>query len=112
MDYKIDPIQYEVYQHRLFTILEEGRLAMKMVSGSPVVVEGGETMCSLHLSDGTPVLTAAGILLHAIGARDFILKAIEWYDKDCVKISRHNQPNLLLRKEVIMYMFKEDELKR
>lgn len=79
---EIDPIRYELYRHRLFHILEEGRIALKMVSGSPVVVEGGETMCSLHLADGTPILVAAGILLHAIGARDFIKVAIEWYEKE------------------------------
>ncbi|MBI4332648.1 MAG: hydantoinase B/oxoprolinase family protein [Chloroflexi bacterium] len=78
----LDPVKYEIFRHRLFSILEEGRIAMKMVSGSPVVVEGGETMCSLHDAQGRPILVAAGILLHAIGARDFIRKTIEWYEKD------------------------------
>jgi len=79
---KIELAQYEIYRHRLFNVLEEGRLAMKMVSGSSVVVEGGETMCSMHNTDGTTVLVASGILLHAIGAQDFIFKAIEWYEQD------------------------------
>lgn len=78
----LDPIHYEIFRHRLFHILEEGRLAMKMVSGSPVVVEGGETMCALYAADGTPILTAAGILLHCTGAMDFIRKAIEWFEDD------------------------------
>lgn len=78
----IDPVRYEIFCHRLFQILEEGRLAMARVSGSPVVVEGGETVCSFYTADGTPVLTAAGVLLHCTGARDFILKAIEWYEED------------------------------
>ena len=79
---RLDPVRYEIFRHRLFHILEEGRLAMKMVSGSPVVVEGGETMCALYASDGTPILTAAGILLHCTGAMDFIRKAIEWFEED------------------------------
>ncbi|MCL4368831.1 MAG: hydantoinase B/oxoprolinase family protein, partial [Actinobacteria bacterium] len=78
---QIDPIRYELYRHRLFNILEEGRIAMRMVSGSPVVVEGGETMSAIYMSDGTPILVAAGILLHCVGAKDFIAKTIEMYDE-------------------------------
>jgi host factor-I protein len=37
---------------------------------------------------------------------------IEWYDRDCLKINRHNAPNLLVRKLSIKYMFKESELER
>lgn len=51
----LDPIRYEIFRHRLFNILEEGRIAIKMVSGSAVVVEGGETMCSFYTSVGVPV---------------------------------------------------------
>ncbi len=82
MKVTLDPIKYEIFRHRLFNILEEGRVAIKMVSGSPVVVEGGETMCCFCNTSGDPILVAAGILLHAIGARDFIKKAIEWYSED------------------------------
>lgn len=82
MAHALDPSQYEIFSHRLFNILEEGRVAISMVSGSPVVVEGGETMCSFYLPDGDPILTSAGILLHCTGARDFIVKALEWYEDD------------------------------
>ena len=82
MSNEIDPVRYEVFCHRLFNIMEEGRIAIGMVSGSPVVVEGGETSCSLHLADGTPILVAAGILLHGQSTRDFIYKAIELYEDD------------------------------
>lgn len=37
---------------------------------------------------------------------------IEWYDKDTVKLNRHREPNLMLFKQSIRYMFKEEELKR
>jgi len=79
---ELDTVKYEIFRRRLFNILEEGRIAMRMVSGSPVVVEGGETMCSLHTHNGDTILVAAGVLLHAIGARDFIRKTVEWYEEN------------------------------
>ena len=37
---------------------------------------------------------------------------IEWYDKGSIKLNRHGEPNLLLPKHNIRYMFKEEELRR
>jgi sRNA-binding regulator protein Hfq len=37
---------------------------------------------------------------------------IEWYDKGSIKLNRHDDPNLLIPKHNIRYMFKEEELKR
>jgi sRNA-binding regulator protein Hfq len=37
---------------------------------------------------------------------------IEWYDKGAVKFHRHDEPNLLIPKSAILYMFKEEELRR
>ncbi len=37
---------------------------------------------------------------------------IEWYDKNALKLNRHNEPNLLILKHNIRYMFKEEELRR
>lgn len=34
---------------------------------------------------------------------------IEWYDKRCIKVNRISEPNLLLMKHVIRYMYKENE---
>ena len=36
---------------------------------------------------------------------------IEWYDKGSLKLNRTSGPNLLIQKQVIRYMFKEEELK-
>ena len=36
---------------------------------------------------------------------------IEWYDKNCIKIHRTDAPNLLLFKQSIKFMFKEEELR-
>ena len=48
------------------------------------------------------VVTTTGEQLHGI---------IEWYDKSCIKLTRTDgEPNLLIYKSCIKYMFKEGEL--
>lgn len=79
---KHDLVQYEIFAHRLFNILEEGRIAIRHVSGSPVVVEGGETMCAFYTPEGEAFLTGAGILLHVTGASQFVKKTLEFYSQD------------------------------
>ncbi len=79
---RLDPVKYQIFKNRLYNILEEGRIAARLVTGSPVVAEGGETLCSFYTTDGVPILTATGILLHCTGAMDFVLKAIEWYEEE------------------------------
>jgi len=34
---------------------------------------------------------------------------IEWYDKTCLKVNRDGEPNLLLYKPNIKYMYKDDQ---
>jgi hypothetical protein len=34
---------------------------------------------------------------------------IEWYDKSALKVHRPDAPNILLMKDCVKYMFKEDE---
>ncbi len=34
---------------------------------------------------------------------------IEWYNKDCLKVNRNAQPNLLIMKRVVKYMYKKNE---
>jgi len=34
---------------------------------------------------------------------------IEWYDKNCLKLTRNDRPNLLLPKHNIKYLYKESE---
>jgi len=37
---------------------------------------------------------------------------IEWYDRQCLKVNRHKEPNLMIMKHCIRYMYKqEDEVK-
>ena len=37
---------------------------------------------------------------------------IEWYDKGAIKLHRSKEPNLLVPKHNIRYMYKEEELRR
>ena len=34
---------------------------------------------------------------------------IEWYDRDCIKLTRYGSPNLLIYKHCIKYLYKEGE---
>lgn len=34
---------------------------------------------------------------------------IEWYDRNCIKLNRNGQPNLMVYKPSIKYMYKEGE---
>ncbi|MGB8475035.1 MAG: hypothetical protein WCE61_13200 [Candidatus Acidiferrum sp.] len=34
---------------------------------------------------------------------------VEWYDRDCIKLTRHGSPNLLIFKRVIKYVHKDGE---
>ena len=34
---------------------------------------------------------------------------IEWYDRDCIKLTRQGAPNLLIFKRVIKYVYKDGE---
>ena len=34
---------------------------------------------------------------------------IEWYDRSCIKLNRNGQPNLMIYKPAIKYVYKEGE---
>ena len=34
---------------------------------------------------------------------------VEWYDEDCIKLNRTNEPNLLVYKRHIRYIYKDPE---
>jgi host factor-I protein len=50
----------------------------------------------------TPVVVvlADGETLHGV---------IEWYDRDCIKLTRTGSPNLLIYKRFIKYLYKDGE---
>jgi host factor-I protein len=43
---------------------------------------------------------------------DSMYGIIEWYDKHCIKVNRNGQPNVLIYKAAIKYMFKASEERR
>ena len=34
---------------------------------------------------------------------------VEWYDRDCIKLTRFGSPNLLIYKQVIKYVYKDGD---
>jgi host factor-I protein len=46
------------------------------------------------------VVLESGETLHGV---------IEWYDKNCIKVHRAKEPNLLIMKSAVRYMYKEKE---
>ncbi len=50
--------------------------------------------------------TAVAVVLHD---GEVLHGTIEWYDRDCIKLTRYGSPNLLIYKQVIKYVYKEGE---
>ena len=42
---------------------------------------------------------------------EIIRGVIEWYDKNCIKVHRANETNLLIMKSFVRYMYKQTEAK-
>lgn len=80
MSVTLDPVKYEVFVQRLASVLEEGRQAVAMISGSPAIVEGGEFMTSLYEGNGSGVMSAAGTLFHVMGSADSIRHALSEFE--------------------------------
>lgn len=57
-------------------------------------------------------MTAKTIMVVVLTNDEELHGVIEWYDKGSIKLNRVNGPNLLINKQSIRYMFKEEELKR
>src|SRR5512132_3800430 len=57
-----------------------------------------------QMSSKTPMVIklSDGELIHGV---------IEWYDRACIKVNRDAEPNLLIPKQQIKYMYKENEVK-
>jgi N-methylhydantoinase B len=77
----LDPVDFEIFAHRLWAIGEEGRITLQRVTASPIVAQGGECMCSFYDADGTMILACSGHLRFAAATSDAIRRLIEWYDR-------------------------------
>ncbi len=42
-----------------------------------------------------------------LNSGEIIKGVIEWYDKECIKVTRENAPNLLIYKHSIQYIYKD-----
>jgi N-methylhydantoinase A/oxoprolinase/acetone carboxylase beta subunit/N-methylhydantoinase B/oxoprolinase/acetone carboxylase alpha subunit/acetone carboxylase gamma subunit len=72
---EIDPITFEVIRHRLQSITDEQAIALKSVSGSPIVTEATDFCCGLYLSDGSIVTMGRQVLFHA-GTTSQVIKSV------------------------------------
>ena len=79
---KLDPVRYEMFRHRLYNILEEGRIALQRVCASPIVVQGGECMSAFYNTEGVTIVSASGHLRFCAGCSDAVKKCIEWFEED------------------------------
>jgi N-methylhydantoinase B len=75
----LNPVDFEIFAHRLWAIGEEGRITLQRVTASPIVAQGGECMCSFYDADGTMVLACSGHLRFAAATSDAIRRLIAWY---------------------------------
>ena len=46
-----------------------------------------------------------------LGSGESIRGVIEWYDKNCIKVHRAGEPNLLIFKSAIRYIYKQNDSK-
>src|SRR5574341_1621980 len=60
----LDPFDYEVFYHRLFSILAESRDLIRQLAFSQISREVGETAEGFYLPGGEVVLLSPGLLLH------------------------------------------------
>ena len=77
-----DPVTYEIFKHRLWSINERSHSTLAKVSGSPIVVDGHEYLCGIHKLSGEAVLINSGVLYHVIGMEFGIKKILEWSEQE------------------------------
>jgi N-methylhydantoinase B len=80
---KTDPVTFEVIRHKLSSIIDAQTIALKSVSGSPIVTEACDFNTGLFGTDGSLVVMGMGILIH-IGTLSQVLQhiLIDWEDQE------------------------------
>ena len=66
----------------------------------------GDKLAIHRLQAGDALLQVRRTRLFRLRDGEIISGVIEWYDKDCLKVNREGDPNLLLFKANIKYMYK------
>lgn len=77
----LDPLDYDIYRHRMFHIADEGKQAMEKVASSVITRDCGEVMYGLYTDQGETVISSTGILLH-VACLGLSIKYILKYYKD------------------------------
>lgn len=80
-----DPIIYEIFKHRLWSICERSHYTLSRVSGSPIVVDAHEYLSGIHKANGDAVLVTTGVTLHLVGMERGVKKIIEWWGEDQIE---------------------------
>ena len=62
----IDPVTFEILRHRFTTLVEEGALVLKNVSGSPSVAHSHDCNVALLTHEGEGVVIGPNIVSHAL----------------------------------------------
>ena len=83
---------------RAFDALRAPALAERNLTG-PVVIDCTKQQW-FQARQGKLKFALHGEKLHGV---------IEWYDKSCLKVNREGEPNLLLYKPNIKYMYKDEQ---
>jgi len=79
---KIDPVTYEILQHRLWQITNEMGITFTRVTGSPASTEAKDFACGLYRANGDLLMISCGVLLHATSIPYGIKYIIEEYSTD------------------------------
>src|SRR5213594_416708 len=56
-------------------------------------------------------MQARTLMVVVLDSGEIIRGVIEWYDKNCIKVHRAKEPNLLIMKSFVRYMYKQTEAK-
>src|SRR4051794_29350417 len=78
------------------------RLTMAKKSTPPDQTNAEQFYYSKQMQSKTPMVVV-------LNDGEQLEGVLEWYDRDCVKLTREGAPNLLLLKHSIKYMHKADE---
>lgn len=78
----LDPITFEILQHRLWQVAQEMAISLSRVTGSPVTIDAKDFMVGLFDGEGNLITSGAGVLYHGYAFQFGIRHIIETYGDD------------------------------
>ena len=78
----VDPVTFQIIRHKMDNIISEAIIALKNVSGSPIVTEGHDMMVSLYTAEGELMLGGVGFLHHVTSAAQSVKHLIGYLADD------------------------------